>query len=377
MTGEKKMKLAIYQPRASYYLGGGEVVPLKQATLLAALGNEVDFITTRASFLHETEAFIEMKKSNNITIRYIDVPNSLQWIYDQEPGEDWRRWDLESLHIGLLARDQLIGSEYDLVIVHLLFDAIAIPANFKSVVHLHGYPNRFEYHHEILSTISSNYISVSKTISKVWGDTLPKTARNIVIENGIDQNAFKPRRIGFEYDVLFIGRLIKVKGVDVLIEAISLVKKRGIKVAIVGTGPLERDLKKLAKKLGLESNIRFLGRLPQNEMTVIYNKSRVIGLPSISKEGILTTMLEAAACGRPVVTTTAGSMKEFINDGKTGLLVEPNDPLKLSEAINSLIINNNLRNQIGQNARKAIVDRWAWDIKIKQLEKEYEKIING
>lgn len=371
------MKLAIYQPRASYYLGGGEIVPLKQATLLAGLGHKVEFITTRASFLSETETFTEMKKHSNITIQYIDVPDALRWIYNQKPGENWKRWDLESLHIGLLARDQLAEAKYDLMVVHLLFDIIAIPSSLKNVVHLHGYPKQFEYHHELLATMPNQYISVSKKICEVWNEVLPKKVYNKVIENGIDQNEFRPMKTKFKYDVLFIGRLIEVKGVDVLIKAIGLINKRNLKVAIVGSGPREDDLKSLVKKLGLGSQIIFLGRIPQDEIATLYNSSRVIALPSISKEGILTTMLEAASCGRPVITTTGGSMEEFINDGETGLLVKPNDPLDLSKAISKLIVNSDTCSQIGQKARNEIVDSWSWDSKIKQLEKEYAKIING
>jgi glycosyltransferase involved in cell wall biosynthesis len=180
-----------------------------------------------------------------------------------------------------------------------------------------------------------------------------------------------------KYDVLFVGRLIPIKGVEYLLQAISILKKNSPRVAIVGTGPLQEQLYKLAEHLSITECVKFLGYMPEGKLAELYNSAKIVVLPSYDREGIMTTMLEASSCGVPVITTYAASMPEFITHNQTGILVRPQDPVDLAKAIEDLLKNPAKRVEIGQGARREVTKNWDWDKKIRQLEEEYYWIMKG
>ena len=221
------MNLAIYQPRISYYVGGGEVVPLQQAHFLSLLGHKVTVVTTRASFIKPSDYFLKFVKANpKIKIKYLDLSANLKWIYNELPGKRWIRWDYESLHVGRLAFVYFLKNKFDLIAIHNYFDVLAIPDDQKSVLHLHGYPAESNYMHELLANIPTTFISVSSLIKTKWQKMT--NIKNIdVATNGINSYYFKPdKKISIKYDVIYVGRLIKTKGVFYLIEALAKLKRK-------------------------------------------------------------------------------------------------------------------------------------------------------
>ncbi|MGB2841637.1 MAG: glycosyltransferase [Halobacteriota archaeon] len=139
-----------------------------------------------------------------------------------------------------------------------------------------------------------------------------------VIPNGIDFGEIeKIRASEEESDIIFAGRLIKEKNVDVLIKAVELVKKEipDVKCMIIGDGPEKSELEKLAADLGLDGNVKFTGFLEDyNEVISCMKSSKVFVLPSI-REGFGIVALEANACGLPVVTVNhkRNAACDFIN----------------------------------------------------------------
>lgn len=372
------MNLAIYQPRVSYYIGGGEVVPLQHARFLSLLGHKLTIITTSAPFIKPSEYFLKFIKANpKIKIKYLDLPENLKWIYNELPGKRWIRWDYESLYVGRLAFAYFLKNKFDLIAIHNYLDVLAVPADQKSVLHLHGYPAQSNYMHELLATIPTDFIAVSSLIKTKWQKLI--NLKNIdVATNGMDSNYFKPnRKIPIKYDVIYIGRLIKTKGVFYLIEALAKLNKLPLKTAIIGTGPELDALKLMVKKHGLNDRVKFLGYVKDQDLPRLYQSALMTVLPSYDKEGILTTMLESAACGKPVITTTACSMLEFLKNGFNGLLVKPQNSSTLAQAIKRLYVNPILAEKLGQQARKSIETNWRWQKKIKQVEKIYVKILRG
>ena len=368
------MKIAIYQPRVSYYVGGGEVVPLEHAKYLSKSGHRVTLVTTRASFIKKSEYFIAFLKNNpKVKVAYLDLPKELSWIYQEKPGQRWIRWDYESLYVGRIAFNYFSKNNFDLVGVHNFLDVLAIPSKQKSVLHLHGYPAQANYMHELCLVIPDRFIAVSSFIRKKWKQLLP-LKEVFVATHGIDGSKFKPlSKTKKQFDVLYIGRLIPIKGVSYLIKAISLLKNNDLKVAIVGSGPELSVLKSLVKKNKLERQVNFLGYIKDRDLPKLYNSAKVVALPSYDREGILTTMLEASACGVPVITTSACSMSEFLRPRKNGLLVKPQSVKDLAQAINLLLTNEVLRKKLGRQARRDVETRWDWKIKIKTVEKLYEQ----
>lgn len=371
------MKILIYQPRLSYYTGGGEVVPVQQAIYLSKLGHQVTVVTTRASFNKKSELLLLLERTDGVRLVYIDIPEKFKWIYDSVPGENWERWDQESLQIGLLARDRIQELKYDLGVVHLLLDRVALPEDRKNVVHLHGYPNEFQYHHKLFGGLSESYISVSDKISSVWHEILPPSSRSFVVKNGIDTQKFRPLSTLKTTDLLYVGRLLEVKGIDVLIRAISILDDYSINLTIAGVGPHLNPLKELVRDYNLADQISFWGYVDEDMLVERYNAAKIAVFPSVGKEGVLTTMLEACSCGLPVITTTAGSMNEFIINNETGILVKPNDSIELAKQIRMLLQDPKTIARIGGNARRLIVTDWSWENRIKELEEVYKEILYG
>ncbi|MEK9175638.1 MAG: glycosyltransferase family 4 protein [Patescibacteria group bacterium] len=374
------MKIAIYQPRASYYIGGGEIVPLEQAKYFSKLNHHVSLITTRAPFIVESDYFKRFKKENpKVIIKYINIPEQLKWIYQKKPGSDWERWDLESLHVGGYARAFFSSNHFDIIAIHNVLDSIAVPSSVASILHLHGFSSEPNYMQELALTIPYCYVADSQFIRTEWIRMFPWIGNILIVTNGIDSKRFnRAATESKKYDVVFVGRLLSNKGIIDVAKAIKILSSSfSIQMAIAGSGPEKKTIIQYIKQNHLEKNIHILGHVSDNKLVSLYQSAKIAILPSSDREGILTTMLEASSCGVPVITCDSSSMSEFIEDKKTGLLVPPKNSKRISEAIALLLTNEKLRKRISENARKTIEKKWDWHIKIKLVEKIYEKVVRN
>ncbi len=371
------MKIAIYQPRASYYVGGAEIVALEQAAFLANRGHQVTLIVTQALFITKGEYFRNFCRQNPLVlIKFIKIPKQLKWIYQEKPGSNWMRWDLESLHLTHTASNYFFSQKFDVVAVHNVLDVLSVPSTQKIVLHLHGYPSKINYMHQLCFTLPKVFIADSQYIKHKWSQMI-KFSNCSVATNGVRSDYFIPRpQIKHCYDALYLGRLVPVKGIEYFIEAVRLLKKSipKIKIAIAGEGPEKNNLMALVGKLKLDQNIKNLGYIRSDNLVQLYNSSKMAVFPSYGREGILTTMLEASSCGVPVITTTACSMHEFLKHRKTGFLVKPKNSRAIALAIKEIYQNEPLRVKLGMNARREVLKRWDWKIKIKKIEQIYEKV---
>lgn len=187
------------------------------------------------------------------------------------------------------------------------------------------------------------------------------------IPNYIDTNLFKPLNIPKENRICFVGRLEEQKNLFNLIKAVSGL---GIKLVIFGSGSQKRDLEDFAKKL--KADVEFKGNIPNQDLPGEINKSKLFILPSLY-EGCPKVLLEAMACGLPVIGTRVDGIKEIIRDNENGYLVETSAD-SIRKAIKEVLDNQNLQEKISQNARKTILDNFSLE---KILEKEmslYKKL---
>ena len=136
--------------------------------------------------------------------------------------------------------------------------------------------------------------------------------------------------------VLFVGRLVPYKGVDVLLRALVNVKARAV---IVGDGPLRADLEQLARELGVAARVRFVGNAEPAELTALYNACDIFVLPSVTRaEAFGMVQIEAMSCRKPVICTDLPSGVPWVNQhGVTGLVVPPQDPSALASALSTLL----------------------------------------
>jgi len=206
-----------------------------------------------------------------------------------------------------------------------------------------------------------------------------------VIPFGIDVNAFKfSQELSEEKEkkkskedlpiLLFVGRLVYYKGLDYLITAMNHINA---KLFIVGQGPLEKQLVQLVKSLKIEDKVFFLGNLSQTEMIFYYHFCDVFVLPSIaSSEMFGVVQLEAMACGKPVLSTDLKSGVPWVNQHeKTGLVVPPKNVGAIVDAVNLLLMNDDLRNLYGMNGKKRVEELFTLESMTDKILKLYKTII--
>lgn len=159
--------------------------------------------------------------------------------------------------------------------------------------------------------------------------------------------------------VIFVGRLHPQKGVDVLLRAVALLRERrpGMEVRydLVGEGPQKDELVALAGELGVGSVVRFLGN--RDDVEALLADADVFVLPSRA-EGMSNALLEAMSRGLPVVAAAVPGNTDVLEHGTTGILVEPDDPERLAEALSEVLDDPDLRERLGRAARHAVEDRY-------------------
>lgn len=159
--------------------------------------------------------------------------------------------------------------------------------------------------------------------------------------------------------VFFTGRLVYYKGVDVLVNAFRNVKNN-CELFIAGTGILEDELKEKVRKYSLNDRVHFLGFLPEEQLKQAYADCDIFVLPSVERsEAFGIVQLEAMIYGKPVINTSLPSGVPYVSiHGKTGITVQPKNSRQLAEAINILAENKTLRETLGKNARKHVLENF-------------------
>lgn len=157
--------------------------------------------------------------------------------------------------------------------------------------------------------------------------------------------------------VLFVGRLVEVKGCEYLIKGFKslLDKTREVQLIILGGGPLESDLKKTVQDLKIGEYVKFEGFVEHCKVSDYLSLSDIVVFPSIVdssgfKEGFSVALLEALASGKPIVATRTEGFLEAIEDGWNGFLVEPENPEEIANKILELLKNQELRTKFSENA---------------------------
>jgi glycosyltransferase involved in cell wall biosynthesis len=163
-----------------------------------------------------------------------------------------------------------------------------------------------------------------------------------------------------EQIIITVSRLVRKNGIGDLIDAVSQLSIINYQLLIIGSGPLEKQLKLQVEKLNLGKKIFFLGDVPNKKIFEYLAISDIFCRPSLS-EGLGTAFLEAMAAGVPVVATPVGGIPDFLKSGETGLFCEIKNPQSIAEKIKILLENNELREKIIKNARELVEKKYNWD----------------
>jgi glycosyltransferase involved in cell wall biosynthesis len=175
------------------------------------------------------------------------------------------------------------------------------------------------------------------------------------IRMGVDLERFAPsaerRRDGADVSVLCLGRLVERKGHRFLIEAIAGLE--GVELVIAGEGPERGSLEALVTSLGVSDRVEFAGVVGQDEALDLYHRADLFCLASLA-EGLPTVLIEAMACGVPVVSTRIDGVPELISDGEDGLLCEAGDPGALAAPLRRLAADAGERQRLGRAGRAKV-----------------------
>ncbi|GIV61043.1 MAG: glycoside hydrolase [Rhodothermaceae bacterium] len=197
-----------------------------------------------------------------------------------------------------------------------------------------------------------------------------------VVPNGTDPDRFVPleatplrTRLGLEHrpTLLTVCRLVPRKGVDTVLQALPQVVEAVPEVVylIGGDGPDRPRLEGLARDLGVTDHVRFCGRIPDDDLPLLYNACDVFVMPSRLDpphvEGFGLVFLEAGACGKPVVGARTGGIPDAVADGETGLLVPPDDPPTLAAALCRLLAAPDWARHLGRQGRRRVLEAFTWD----------------
>jgi glycosyltransferase involved in cell wall biosynthesis len=348
---------------------------------------QVDFIT---SSIDEKQHLFKM--GENISIHRLPIGKNPDNIHYQSKGELLRyTWSAF-----WFARKLAKENEYDLT--HSFF---SVPCGFISLLlkwefklpyivslrgsDVPGYSERF----------TALYKLITPTIKKIWNSAYfviansqgladlalqAKPQKEIgVIYNGIDVQEFFPdpaKRNPDQFTILCVSRVTPRKGIRFLVQAFNILSARyeNARLVVVGDGNEKSSLEQLVQGLGIKDKIIFAGPVSHDRVLEYYQKANVFVLPSLN-EGMSNTMLEALACGLPIVATETGGTKELLTDNKNGLIIKMKDPDDLAEKIEKLILGHDLEKSMGEESRK-LAEQLSWEVVAKGYIDLYEKTAN-
>ncbi|WP_435255782.1 glycosyltransferase family 4 protein [Streptomyces althioticus] len=205
-------------------------------------------------------------------------------------------------------------------------------------------------------------------------------ARMVQLPPGVDEKTFHPRSGGDEVRarlgltdrpvVVCVSRLVPRKGQDTLIRAMPaiLAAEPDAVLLVVGGGPYEKDLRRLAADTGVAASVRFTGSVPWSELPAHYGAGDVFAMPcrtrrgGLDVEGLGIVYLEASATGLPVVAGDSGGAPDAVLDGETGWVVRGDSPAETAERVTALLADEELRRSMGRRGRDWVEEKWRWDL---------------
>ena len=201
-----------------------------------------------------------------------------------------------------------------------------------------------------------------------FGPSLNRKLR--CIHHGLDLSEFefRPPQAQEIPLVLAVARLVEKKGLGHLLSAVDILRRRGrrIRVEIIGDGPLRRALETQLLGLGLEDSVKLMGAQPHEKVRLAYRRASIFVLPCTvaengDRDGIPNVLLEAMASGVPVISTEVSGVPELIESERDGLLVSPNNPTLLADAMERVLASSEFGERLARSARAKIEAQFSLD----------------
>lgn len=354
------MRICIYTDSALPKLGGQELVVDALARQFLDLGHEPVVLAPnprRAVALNDHALPYRVQRHPRfLSTRY------LVGYYQRYVRGLHRRWPFDVLHchnvypsgyVGTLARRSL-G-----VPVVITSHGDARPDNFR--FRKPGLRERFVQTLQNADTL----IAISEFLAQSYRQLCPRHAPIVQIPNGVCLEEYAavmgdtrlPFGLSPQNYLVFLGRLAHRKGVDVLLDAYGQIpEERRLPLLIVGDGEERAALESQAARLGLPGHVHFAGARRGEDKIRLLQHARFAVLPTRTWEGMPLVALEAYAAGCPVIATNAPGLREVVQPGRTGCLVNCDRPSELAAAITSLLSQPALVQEMRRNVREYIAD---------------------
>jgi glycosyltransferase involved in cell wall biosynthesis len=259
------------------------------------------------------------------------------------------RCQIRAYHYNCMPRNPLIG-------LPLIYDSKGIAKMHRFLSHM-VVPSRF-----MKSALLYNGFSDDKIDIIPYFTYLPKQKKD-------QPSAGEPI-------ILFLGRIVRAKGVHCLLHAFAMLK-RPSKIVIAGDGPDLNEMKALATKLGISSRVSFPGWILHYDLDSFYRQCSLVVVPSIYPESFGIVGIEAMAYQKPVVAFDTGGISEWLGDGETGFLVKPGDERALSEKIDLILSEPALAHEMGKRGRDNVNARFVAKAHLGRLLPLFQKAIES
>lgn len=202
--------------------------------------------------------------------------------------------------------------------------------------------------------------------------------KSYTITPGVNPTFFSVGDKKYKNTILFVGGLNKFeeyKGLKYLLESVSQIKLSipAVKLVIVGDGNNRENFEKMVSQLGLKTHVEFKGRVFGPALVKMYQQASVLVLPSLN-DSFPMVLLEAMACGIPVIGTNIGGIPTIIDNNKNGFLIPPKDVQTLTKKLVLILKNEKLAGKLGKNGRKKVVKELTWDHQAKKSYDFFEQI---
>lgn len=363
------------------------------------------------------EQMLAYRNWHGVLVGHRRVPDGLsldgldvRLLLNDPPGRvEELRWRLRRL-LGLVSRAEVrrLAAE-NAQLFHAHFGTMAVDIwplvralNLPMVVTLHGFDinihrewweaghggwRRRSYPRKLLALAREprvHFIAVSEAVRRRAIEYGIPADKITVCYIGVDTERFKPGGLPITERpsrVLFVGRLVEKKGCRYLIEAFAKVAQQvpDAELVIVGDGPLRAQLEEQAR--GVNARIKFLGALSSEQVKQQMDQTRVFCLPSITAEngdaeGLPISILEAQACGIPIVATEQDGLKEMVISGETGFLFRDKDTDSITRYISRLLISDEPVKLLSRISRSLAVNSFDIKLIVSDLENLYVRVIN-
>jgi len=173
-----------------------------------------------------------------------------------------------------------------------------------------------------------------------------------IVPGGMDAQRYAPADSPPTTDLVLVGRLVEIKRIDIFLRAIKIVTGRlpDLRATIVGDGALRRSLEQLARDLGVDKNVEFVGH--QRDVATWLKRARLFVLTSDS-EGLALSLMEAMLCGLPAVVSDVGDLADLVEPGSNGYLVASRSPDAFAERLTELLVDEPRRRMMSSEARRS------------------------